>query len=96
VTSTGPGAVHTELLERFPALGELCFDDVLSELAQLAWEAHIGGRPDLARRAFGFAEWLAEQGREDLAARAVSPLFDVATGIHAGAGSRIVELLRVR
>jgi len=96
VTPTGPGAIHAQLLERFPALGELCFDDVLSELAQVGWEAHVGDRPDLARRAVGFAEWLAEQGREDLAERAVSPLFDVATAVQAGAGPRLVELLRRR
>ena len=96
MTATTPGAIHVELLERFPALGERCFDDVLSELAELAWEAHVGGRPDLARRAIGFAEWLAEHGREDLAEHAVSPLFDVATAIQAGAGPRVVELLRAR
>lgn len=62
----------------------------------MAWEAHVGGRPDLARRAFGFAEWLAEQGRDDLAERAVSPLFDIATGLQAGAGPHVVELLRRR
>lgn len=96
MTATGPGAVHTQLLERFPALGELCFDDVLTELAQVAWEAHVGGRTDLARRAMGFAEWLAEHGREDLAERAVSPLFDPVTGERAGAGPRVLELLRCR
>ncbi len=96
MTPTGPGAIHAQLLERFPALGELGFDDVLSELAQVGWEAYVGDRPDLARRAVGFAEWLAEQGREDLAERAVSPLFDVATAVQAGAGPRLVELLRAR
>jgi len=96
MTATTPGAIHVELLERFPALGERCFDDVLSELAELAWEAHVGGRPDLARRAIGFAEWLAEHGREDLAEHAVSPLFDVAAAIQAGAGPHVVELLRAR
>jgi hypothetical protein len=96
VILTGPGAIHAQLLERFPALGELCFDDVLSELAQVGWEAHVGGRPDLARRVVGFAEWLAEQGREDLAERAVSPLFDVTTAVQAGAGPRVAELLRGR
>jgi hypothetical protein len=90
------GAVHTRLLERFPELGELGVDDVLAELAQLAWEADIGGSTDVTRRAMGFAEWLAEQGREDLAARAVSPLFDVASAERAGAGPLTVALLRTR
>ena len=93
---TAPGAIHVQLLERFPALGELRFDDVLSELAQLAWEAQFDGRPDLTRRAMGFAEWLAEHGREDLAKRAVSPLFEVAAAERAGAGPRVLELLRSR
>jgi hypothetical protein len=88
------GAVHAQLLERFPELGDLCIDDVLAELAQLAWEAHVGDRPDLARRVMASAEWLAERGREDLAERAVSPLFDARTGGRAGAGPRVVELLR--
>lgn len=96
MTATASGATHTQLLERFPALGELCFDDVLTELAEVAWEAHVGGRPDLTRRAMGFAEWLAENRREDLAERAVSPLFDAVTGVRAGAGPRIAELLRRR
>jgi hypothetical protein len=96
VTATGPGDIHTQLLERFPALGELSFDDVLPELAQFAWEAHAADRPDVTRRAMGFAEWLAERGREDLAERAVSPLFDAAMGVRAGAGPRVAELLRRR
>jgi len=93
VTETESGAIHVQLLERFPVLGELCFDDVLTELAQLAWEAHVGDRADLVRRAMDFAEWLAEHGREELAERAVSPLFDAATAAGAGAGPRVVELL---
>jgi hypothetical protein len=93
VTAAGPGTIHTRLIERFPALGELGFDDVLSELAQVAWEAYVGDRPDIARRAMGFAEWLAEHGREDLAERTVSPLFDAATAVRAGAGPRTAGLL---
>jgi hypothetical protein len=93
VTATGPGDIHTRLIARFPVLGELGFDDVLSELAQVAWEAHIGDRPDTARRAMAFAEWLAEHGREDLAERTVSPLFDAATAVRAGAGPRTADLL---
>ncbi len=96
VAATGPGAIHTRLIERFPVLGELGFDDVLSELAQVAWEAHVGDRPDTARRAMGFAEWLAEHGREDLAERTVSPLFDTATAVRVGAGARTADLLRRR
>lgn len=92
----GAGAIHTELLARFPALGELGFEDVLTELAQVAWEAHIDGQTDLARRAMGFAEWLAGHGREDLAELAVSPLFDATTGVRAGAGPRVTELLSRR
>jgi hypothetical protein len=93
VLATGPGAIHTRLLEQFPVLGELGFDDVLSELAQVAWEAHVGDRPDTARRAMGFAEWLAEHEREDLAERTVSPLFDAATAVRAGAGPRTSDLV---
>jgi hypothetical protein len=88
-----PGAIHTRLIERFPMLGELGFDMVLWELGQFAWEAHVGDRPDTARRAMGFAEWLAEHGREDLAERAVSPLFDATTAVRAGAGPRTADLL---
>lgn len=93
VTATGSGAIHARLIERFPALGELGFDDVLSELAQVAWEAHVGDRADIARRAMGFAEWLAVHGREDLAERTVSPLFDAATAVRAGAGPLTADLL---
>jgi hypothetical protein len=90
------GAVHAQLLERFPELGELRFQDVFGELAQLAWEAHVGGRPELAHRAMGVAEWLAEREREDLAEDAVSVLFDASTAERAGAGPRVLELLRRR
>jgi len=96
VTDTQWGAIHTQLLERFPVLGDLCVDDVLTEFAQLVWEAHVGHRRDLVRRAMGFAEWLAEHGRDHLAERAVSPLFDAATAARAGAGPRTVKLLRRR
>jgi hypothetical protein len=90
------GEIHIQLVDRFPALGELCFDDVLAELAQLAWEADIGGQPDITRRTMALAEWLAEHGREDLAERVVSPLFDAATAEAAGAGPRTATLLRKR
>lgn len=94
--TAGPGVIHARLIERFPVLGELCFDEVLAEVAQVAWEAHIGGRPDVARRAMAFAEWLAEHGRADLAHRAVSPLFDPGAAAGAGAGPRVLELVRQR
>jgi len=96
MTATGSGAIHTQLLERFPELGELGLDDVLTELAQVGWEAHVGDRPDLARRAMSFAEWLAERGREDLADRAVSPLFDAQSAARTGAGPRVMGLLHGR
>lgn len=94
--TTSLGGLHAQMLERFPALGELVFDELLSELAQLGWEAHVYDRPDLVRHVMGFAEWLAAHERDDLAERAISPLFGLATGIEAGAGQRTAELLRRR
>ena len=96
MTETASGAIHARLVERFPALGELCFDAVLSELSQLAREAQFEGRLDLTRRAMGFAEWLADHGRGDLAEHAVSPLFEVAAAERVGAGPRVLALLRRR
>lgn len=95
-TVMGPGAIHEELVDRFPALGELCFNEVFTEASQLGWEAYVGGRPDVAANVMGFAEWLLEQGRADLAERAVSPLYDPGTAARAGAGPRVLDMLRHR
>ncbi len=93
-TVMGPGAIHAELVDRFPVLGELCFNETFTEASQLGWEAYVGGRPDVAGNAMCFAEWLLEQGRADLAEHAVSPLFDPSTAADAGAGPRVLEMLR--
>lgn len=92
--TTTEGTIHTRLVDRFPEVGELCFDDVLSEVAQLAWEAHVDGRSDVVRRAMTFAEWLAEHGRRDLATRTVSPLLDANAAEQAGPGSRTSAMPR--
>jgi hypothetical protein len=87
----GPEVAHTRMLERFPQLEpEFGLDEVIRRFASFVVAENAAGAPyvvakngpahrDVVRRAFGYAEWLYEQGLPGPAARLLEAFFHIGT-----------------